>query len=310
MEGSGLRSNRNFRLYLAARIVSQLGDQLYVFAISWYVLDLTRSSLHMAALLAINSLAVMAVAPLGGLIADRVSRKKVMVFTDLLQGAVLLALLALLQGRLLSIGALYVGTALLGLCSAVFSPAASAIVPGIVGGDLVPGGGRGRSGLRESLHHRRHAAGRGAVQAGRDARRPAPECRLEPPGRGHGIADPLTVPAVAGSRRAARALSGELRRFAAELREGLRQVRGDRAVFALLLINTAFTLAVMPIAMVYMPYLFNVILGATPLQAAVPQAATWVGIIVGSGAAARLLRRRRPQTSSPAACWLWPFTPS
>ena len=135
---AGLLANRDFRLYFAARIVSQLGDQLYVFAISWFVLDLTRSSFHMAALLALHSLAVMAVAPFSGLIADRVSRKKVMVGTDLLQAAVLLALLFLQRGGLLSIGALYGGTVLLGLCSAVFLPAATAIVPGLVGSRRIP----------------------------------------------------------------------------------------------------------------------------------------------------------------------------
>ena len=135
---AGLLANRDFRLYFAARIVSQLGDQLYVFAISWFVLDLTRSSFHMAALLALHSLAVMAVAPFSGLIADRVSRKKVMVGTDLLQAAVLLALLFLQRGGWLSIGALYGGTVLLGLCSAVFLPAATAIVPGLVGSRRIP----------------------------------------------------------------------------------------------------------------------------------------------------------------------------
>ena len=82
--GPALRRDHNFRLYLGARVISQLGDQLYVFAISWFVLDLTKSSLHMAALLAINSLAIMATAPLGGLVADRVSRKAVLVVTDVI----------------------------------------------------------------------------------------------------------------------------------------------------------------------------------------------------------------------------------
>ncbi len=115
-----------------------MGDQLYVFAISWYVLELTKSGFHMAALLAVNSLAVMAVAPFGGLIADRVSRKTLMVVTDVAQGIFLLALFLLQQGPGLSLEMLYTGTVLLGLCTAVFSPAASAIVPGIVGPGSVP----------------------------------------------------------------------------------------------------------------------------------------------------------------------------
>lgn len=293
-EDKGLRANRDFRKYVAARIVSQLGDQLYVFAISWYVLDLTKSSLHMAALLAINSLAVMAVAPLGGLIADRVSRKKVMVVTDILQGVVLLALLALLQGHLLSVGVLYVGTALLGLCSAVFSPAASAIVPGIVRRDHVPqavAAGQVTANLCTisgmllggALYRLIGMPGILLLNACSNLLAAAMESRIR------------SVPAVVGLARAGSGAAGELRRFAAELRQGLSQVRADRMVFALLLINTVFTLAVLPIAMVYMPFLFNVILGATPLQAAVPQAATWIGIIVGSAAAGRPLPRRRPE---------------
>jgi MFS family permease len=291
----GLRANRNFRLYFAARIVSQLGDQVYVFAISWYVLDLTKSSFHMAALLAVNSLAVMAVAPFGGLIADRASRKKVMVGTDLVQGVVLLAILLLQQGHLLSIGVLYAGTALLGLCSAVFSPAASAIVPGIVGGKRVPEAVAASQAaanlctiagmlLGGALYKLIGISGILLLNAASNLVAAVMESGIH------------TAPAIARAARGGARAAGELKRFAGELREGLRQVRADRTVFALLLVNTVFTLAVLPIAMVYMPYMFNVILGAAPLQAAVPQAATWAGIIVGSVAVARLLRRHRPET--------------
>jgi hypothetical protein len=66
------------------------------------------------------------------------------------------------------------------------------------------------------------------------------------------------------------------------------------------MVNTAFTLAVLPIAMVYMPFLFNVLLGAAPSQAAVAQAATWGGIILGSAAATHALRKRRPESLAAA----------
>jgi DHA3 family macrolide efflux protein-like MFS transporter len=294
MAHDGLRTNRNFRNYFAARIVSQLGDQLYVFAISWFVLDLTKSSFHMAALLAVNSLAVMAVAPFGGLIADRVSRKWVMAGTDLIQGVVLLAIFLLQQGHFLSIGVLYAATALLGLCSAVFSPAASAIVPGIVGPTHMPeavAAGQAASNfctiagmvLGGALYRLIGISGILMLNAVSNLAAAAMEARIR-------VAPVVSRTAGAGVRA-----SGELKRFAADLKGGLRQMRLDRTVFSLLLVNTAFTLAVLPIAMVYMPYLFNVLLGASPLQAAVPQAATWAGIIAGSIVAARLLHRRRPE---------------
>ena len=293
MEEPALRANRGFRRYFAARIVSQLGDQLYVFAVAWFVLDLTRSGFHMAALLAVNALAVMAVAPFGGLVADRVSRKRVLVGTDLLQAAVLLGLLALRQGGLLTVGTLYAGTVLLGLCSAVFSPAANAIVPGLVGPGRVPeavAAGQAAANfctiagmlLGGALYRLIGIGGVLLLNAASNLVSAALEARLPaaPPA--------AAAPAAAGPREGA----GALRRFAAQMREGLSQVRADRTVSALLLVNTVFTLAVLPIAMVYMPWLFNVILGASPLQAAAAQAATWAGIAVGSAAAARLLPRR------------------
>ena len=302
----GLLANRDFRLYFVARIVSQLGDQLYVFAISWFVLDLTRSSFHMAALLALHSLAVMAVAPFSGLIADRVSRKKVMVGTDLLQAAVLLALLVLRRGGLLSIGALYGGTVLLGLCSAVFLPAATAIVPGLVGGRRIPeavAAGQASANfctilgmlLGGALYRFIGIGGVLLLNAASNLIAAAMVSRLRAGGQAGAAGNAGGAGGAPGARRETVLAAGELRRFAAELREGLARVRADRQTFGLLLVNTAFTLAVMPIAMVYIPYLFNVLLGAAPLQAAIPQAATWAGIIAGSAAAARLLRRRAPE---------------
>jgi DHA3 family macrolide efflux protein-like MFS transporter len=293
-----LRGDGNFRLYLSARVISQLGDQLYIFAISWFVLDLTKSSLQMAALLAVNALAVMAVAPLGGLVADRASRKAVMVVTDLVQGAVLVALFALQHLGLLTLAALYAGTIVLGVCAAVFTPAASAIVPGIVRRELVPA----------------------AVAAGQAAQNFCTIAGMLLGGAMYaviGIGGVLVVNGVsffiaAGMEAAIRtgaAVGAEpqvLRAggpaagpaspgFARELLNGLRTVRRDRQVFALLLVNTVFTLAALPIAMVYTPYLFNVVLRASSIQAAFPQAAIWAGIIFGSAIAARMMRRSRPE---------------
>jgi DHA3 family macrolide efflux protein-like MFS transporter len=285
-----LRANQNFRLYFSARIVSQLGDQLYVFAVSWFVLDLTKSSFHMAALLAINALAAMAAAPIGGLIADRVSRKAILVVTDVIQGAVLLALLALQQTHLLSLGMLYAGTVLLGLCSAVFSPAAGAIIPGIVGREHVPSAvaaGQAASNVCTILGMLLGGAMYGLVGiAGVLAFNAASNLVAA------GMESRIQVSRFATTAGAAAEPAGVFK----ELRDGLRHVRADRAVFVLLLVNTTFTLAALPIPMVSMPYLFNVVLAASPAQAAFPQAAVWVGIILGSTATARLLRRRRPET--------------
>ncbi len=291
-KNTGLYSNRNFRNYFAARIISQLGDQMYVFAVGWYVMDMTRSSFHMAALLAVNSLMVMAVSPFGGLVSDRVSRKKVMVATDLIQGAVLLALIVVLRGRL-SIGALFSAAVILGLCSAVFSPAAGAILPGVVGRELVPAAvaagqvaenlctiaGMVSGGI---LYKLIGIYGILALNASSNILAAVMESRIQ--------TAPLLLSAAAGER------AGAFKRFAADIRDGLRFVRSDGMVVSFLLINTVFALVVLPIPIVYLPYFFNVVLGASPGQAAFAQAGIWVGVILGCAAAARVLRRHRAES--------------
>ncbi len=299
VKNAGLYSNRNFRSYFAARIVSQLGDQMYVFAVGWYVLDMTRSSFHMAALLAVNSLMVMAVSPFGGLVSDRVSRRKVMVATDLIQGAVLLALIIFLRGRL-SIGVLFCAAVILGLCGAVFSPAASAIVPGIVGRELVPAavaagqvtenlciiGGMVCGGV---LYKLIGINGILALNASSNILAAIMESRIQT------TSLPLTT--------AVDAHAGAFKRFAAEIRDGLRYVRSDGVVVSFLLINTVFSLVVLPIPIVYLPYFFNVVLGAAPRQAAFAQAGIWIGVILGAAGT-------EPSRSWRSDCWPSPRPPS
>lgn len=270
---------------------------MYVFAVSWYVMDVTGSSVHMAVLLAVNSFMVMVVSPFAGLLSDRISRKKVMVATDIIQGVVLLGLLAMQQGRL-SIVILYAATAILGLCSAVFSPAASAIIPGMVGLEQVPKvvaasqaasnlciiAGMVLGGL---LYPTVGMTGILALNAAANLIAAGMEARIRV----------AAIPASAGPSPAGgspRRIA--VRRLAGEMRDGLRQVRADRTVFDFLLINTAFSFIVLPIPMVLLRYFFNVVLGAAPVLAAFAQAGSWVGIILGSAVASRMLRRHRTET--------------
>ena len=109
-----------------------LGDQVYAFALSWYILSVTRSSFRMSLLLFTDALAAALVSPLGGVIADQLSRKAILVWMDLVRCLVVLALALLLHERALQIWMLYVGAIALGSCGAVFNPAAGAIIPNVV----------------------------------------------------------------------------------------------------------------------------------------------------------------------------------
>ena len=125
-------TNRNFLLLFSGKLISQLWDYIYAFALSWYILDLTKSSLQMAAFLVISTLVVAVSAPLGGIVADRYNRKGIMVWMDVLRGIVVIAAAFLLSQHMLQIWMLYLSAIILGFCGAMFSPAAGAIIPNIV----------------------------------------------------------------------------------------------------------------------------------------------------------------------------------
>ncbi|HEV1286146.1 MAG TPA: MFS transporter, partial [Bryobacteraceae bacterium] len=75
-----LRGNRNLRLLWTAQIVSELGDWFYSVAIFSFLLELTGSAQMVALAFLMQVLPQVFTAPTAGVINDRISRRKVMIF--------------------------------------------------------------------------------------------------------------------------------------------------------------------------------------------------------------------------------------
>ncbi len=88
-----LRRNRNFRMLWAAQLVSEIGDWLYSVAIYSLLLELTGSAKAVATAIVLQVLPQFFIAPLAGVINDRLSRRKVMIFADIGRALVVLAML-------------------------------------------------------------------------------------------------------------------------------------------------------------------------------------------------------------------------
>ncbi len=84
--------HRDFRLLLVAQTISQTGDWLYSVSLIVYVLDRTGSGAWVAATSIIRFLPYVLLGPLGGVIADRYDRKRVMIAADLARGATMVLL--------------------------------------------------------------------------------------------------------------------------------------------------------------------------------------------------------------------------
>lgn len=128
--------NRNFRLLWLAQIVSELGDWFYSVAIFSFLLQTAGTAKSVAFAFVLQVLPQCFAAPLAGVINDRASRKRVMIFADWTRAGIVLSMLMVRSPD--SIWLLYVLLFLETVMWAMFEPARSAVVPNIVSpGDVI-----------------------------------------------------------------------------------------------------------------------------------------------------------------------------
>lgn len=125
-----LRGNRGFRQLWLGQVVSQLGDWFNTIALYTIILHLTGSGRDIGLLLVARFLPSFIFGSLSGVVADRFSRRTIMIVSDLLRALVVLGFLLVRRADQLWI--LYSLTVLqLGL-STFFEPAKTAAIPSIV----------------------------------------------------------------------------------------------------------------------------------------------------------------------------------
>ena len=91
--------NRNFVFLLLGQISSLIGNGTLKFALAMYVLERTGSAAVFAGMLSAAMLPTIVLSPFGGVLADRMNRRTLMIALDALSG-----LAALLAGAALPLG--------------------------------------------------------------------------------------------------------------------------------------------------------------------------------------------------------------
>jgi MFS family permease len=133
-----------FRRLLAGLAISQIGDWLYNLALVALVYGRTHSALWAGITTAARVVPIVALSPLGGVIADRFDRRRVMVTCDLIRLA-LMGLLALVALTWPPIAVFPLIAALATAAGAPFLPSASAVTPRLVPDADLPGANAARS---------------------------------------------------------------------------------------------------------------------------------------------------------------------
>jgi MFS family permease len=124
---------RDFALFWTGWTVSLIGDGFFLVAIAWQVFDLWNSPTALAVVGAAETIPVVALVLVGGVVTDRFERRKVLIFSSALRGACVTVLGLLAISGAIELWHVFVIAVFFGAGQAFQGPAAGAIVP-----DLVP----------------------------------------------------------------------------------------------------------------------------------------------------------------------------
>jgi MFS family permease len=131
-----LADNADFRRLYLARLISFGGDWFLLVPMVSLVHDLSRSPLLTAAVLTANTLPAFLTSPLGGVLADRLDRRRIIVWSSLVAAGASATLLFVgspfIRDNRLGVGLVLAAMSILAALSALITPASSAALPTLV----------------------------------------------------------------------------------------------------------------------------------------------------------------------------------
>src|SRR5215510_16182338 len=124
---------RNFRLYFAAQVGSNIGSWIQITAENWLVLQLTDSGLALGITNALQFGPLVFFGLYGGVIADRVDRRRLLFATQSALALLAAAIGLLVATHLIQLWMIWLAALLLGLIMSIDKPALLTFVKDLVG---------------------------------------------------------------------------------------------------------------------------------------------------------------------------------
>ena len=124
--------HRDYRLLWMGILCTSAATWMQQVALGWLMYDMTNSPFLLGALMACSAVPFLGLAPVGGVVADRMDRKMLMMASQFGCLAMYIALVALLFFEVLQPWHLFVFTLLEGVCWSFNQPARQSIIPQIV----------------------------------------------------------------------------------------------------------------------------------------------------------------------------------
>jgi DHA3 family tetracycline resistance protein-like MFS transporter len=124
--------HRDFRLLWTGMCISLLGDGVFLVAMAWQVYTLSNAPTALSVVGIAMSVPTIALLLVGGVVSDRLDRRRIMLGADLIRGLTLAVMAALSLTGALELWHMIVLVAVYGAGTAFFSPAFDAIVPDVL----------------------------------------------------------------------------------------------------------------------------------------------------------------------------------
>jgi MFS family permease len=125
----------NYRRYYGGQAISLVGTWMQMTAQAWLVLTLTHSSTALGVIIALQTIPVLLLAPYGGVLADRMNKRRVMIVLQSAMGVQALALGALTVTGMVRVWEIGLLAVILGLNNAFENPARQSFMLEMVGPD-------------------------------------------------------------------------------------------------------------------------------------------------------------------------------
>lgn len=130
--------NRDYVLLQSGQVVSFLGDQQQFIALPLLILALTGSAFQAGLAVSLNTIAVLLISPLAGVLVDRWDRKRTMLICDAGRMLLTLSLPLAYWFHALSMPQIFIVVTLMGALGTLFNVADAASLPNVVSEEQLP----------------------------------------------------------------------------------------------------------------------------------------------------------------------------
>jgi MFS family permease len=124
--------HRDYSLFYLGLVVAAVGSQVQQFANIWQIFEMTGSPLHLGLTGLARAIPLLALSLMGGVIADRVNRRQIILLAQGISGLMAVVLAALTYTHVIEVWHIYATILVSGTLMALSAPARSAIIPNLV----------------------------------------------------------------------------------------------------------------------------------------------------------------------------------